>query len=152
MAGEVWAIRPGFFGGDPDGPTVMDLASGPGLLRSLRRRLDEGRESVLAGVELDTRIFLKAAMAGDEVALETLEAGRDAVAGLLITVIEVMAPAAIVLAGGLCTDNAWFLDPVRRRIREWTEISRLRSIPLYRAELWDNAVLYGAVRLVRDLE
>lgn len=151
MAGEVWAMRPGYYAGTKDGPTVMDLASGPGLLRQASALLEAGRSSVLDPGKLDTPSLVNAAMAGDELALEVLDAGRDAVAGLLVSIIETVAPEAIVLGGGLCTEPEWYVDPVRERIRNWTDIQGLQDTPLYRAHLWDNAVLYGAATMVEPL-
>ena len=151
MAGEVWAVKPGFFSGNSEGPTIMDLASGPGMVRCAHQRLTKGRESVLSPDELNTRMLIEAALNGDSVAKKTLEDGRDAIAGLLTTVIELIAPDAIILGGGLCTESAWFIDPVIKRIRDWTEIPELADIPVYRAQMWDDAVLYGASQLVADL-
>ena len=150
LAGEAWAMRPGLFRGRTDGPTVMDLASGPGLVRRARERMRAGRETILDAGALDAPALVAAATDGDGLALDVLEEGRDAAAGLLAAVIQTIAPEAVVLGGGLCTDPAWYVDPIRDRIRSWVDIPGLRDTPVYRARLWDNAVLYGAASLVED--
>jgi glucokinase len=144
MAGEVWAMKPGFFSGDPKGPTVMDLASGPGLIRQACRRIEAGRTSIMDPETLDTRVLLKAAKEGDVVAIETLEASRDAAAGLIVAVIVAVAPEVVVLGGGLCTDPSWYVDPITERVKTWVGVEALKDTPIRRAELWDDAVLYGA--------
>ena len=150
MAGELWAFRPGNFAGVNDEPTVMDLASGPGLLRRAREGIALGKSTALTEVSLDTPSLLRLALEGDPVALETLEEGRNAVAALLVAVIETLAPEAVILGGGLCTDPRWFVEPVKERIRKWIGIPLLAETPVRRASLWDNAVLHGAAALCAD--
>ncbi len=150
MAGEVWAFDPGTFSGRPTGDTIIELASGPGLLRSFERRLAAGGRSSLERDNLDTPSLLAAADEGDELALETVEAGRNAIAALLTAVILAVAPEVVVLAGGLCTESRWFVDPIRERIRSWISIPALADVPVRRAELWDRAVLVGAAELARQ--
>ncbi len=144
MAGELWAFQPSHFNGGADGPTIMDLSSGPGLLRRARQRLASGRESALGEENLDMKGLLRAALDGDAVAVETLEEGRDAIAAMLVAVIEIAAPDAVVLGGGLCGDVRWYVEPVCHRIRSWVKIPLLAQTPVRRARLWDDAVLYGA--------
>lgn len=154
IAGEVFAVEPGHFTGEAGGDNVNELASGPGLVRCAKRRIASGQASSLAALneDWDTRELFAAVDAGDPVATETLEAGRNAIAGLLTTVLFTFAPDSIVLAGGLCTDNTWFVDPVREKVRHWMTIPELAEVPIERATLWDKAVLYGAAELVRQAD
>ena len=151
IAGEVFAVEPGHFYGRSGEENLNELASGPGLVRCARRRLAGGEESSLKALDagFDTPELLAAADAGDRVASGTLEAGRNAIAGLLMTVLFAVAPDSIVLAGGLCTESRWFVDPVREKVKQWMPIPELAEIPIERAKLWDQAVLYGAAQLVR---
>lgn len=149
IAGEVFAIDPGVFFGRPTGETLLELASGPGLVRTARRRLASGRKSSLNPESLDPPALLAAADAQDAVATEVVEASQNAIGGLLITVICAVAPEVVVLAGGLCTESRWFVDPVRERVEKWLHIETLAKTPIRRAELWDAAVLYGAAELAR---
>ena len=150
IAGEVYAVEPGHFYGRNGDENLNELASGPGLVRCARRRLANGEKSSLTALadDFDTPELLAAAEAGDTVARATLEAGRDAIAGLLTTVLFTIAPESIVLAGGLCTESRWFVDPVRERVKAWMSIPELAQVPIERAKLWDRAVLYGAAQLV----
>lgn len=150
LAGEIYAFDPGTFTGSPTGSTILELASGPGLVSSAIRRVRAGRRTVLEEAGLDTKALLAAADERDPVALETVEDGRNAIAALLVAVILSVAPEAIVLAGGLCTESRWFVDPIRTKIADWLTIDAFREIPVRRAELWDRAVLYGAAALVLE--
>ncbi len=156
MAGEVWAIDTGAFTGTVTGQTVLELASGPGLVRSAIRKIaaagnTAAGKSSLSPTGLDTRTLFAAADAGDPIAVDTLKAGQNAIAGLLMMVLMTVAPESIVLAGGLCTESRWFVDPVTEIVRRNLQITQLRDIPITRAELWDQAVLYGAAHLVASL-
>lgn len=150
IAGEVYAVEPGHYYGRPGGDNLNELASGPGLIRSAKKRLAAGEQSSLNDLEdgWNTPELFAAADAGDPVALATLEDGRNAIAGLLTTVLYAIAPEAIVLAGGLCTESRWYVDPVKERVKNWLVIPELREVPIERAKLWDKAVLYGAAELV----
>lgn len=147
MAGEVHAIDPQTYFGCESGYDLNDRASGAGMVRSAKRLIDEGASTKLESTGLDTYRLLAALEQGDPVAVETVEGARNAVAGLLINVLAILAPAVVVLAGGLCTDNRWIVDPVRERVHRWMRLPELAEIPIERAALWDKAVLYGAAAL-----
>ena len=147
MAGEVHAIDPGTYFGRPTGDNVIERASGPGMVRSARRRIKAGTPTTLDADSLDTYSLLAGLDENDPVAVDTVETARDAIAGLLVNVLTILAPSVIVMAGGLCAENRWFVDPVRERVRRWTTIPVLKEIPIERASLWDTAVLYGAAVL-----
>jgi glucokinase len=141
IAGEVFAVEPGHFNGMPGGDNLNELASGPGLVRRAKRLSSHDGN-------FDTPELFAAVDAGDALAVGILEDGRNAIVGLLTTVLFSVAPDAIVLAGGLCTENRWFVEPVRDRVRTWVNIPELAEVPIERAKLWDRAVLYGAAELV----
>lgn len=147
IAGEVWAIEPGHFTGDPTGDNLIERASGPGLIRTAKKLIAEGVQSELEAEALDTAALLSAADRGDPVAVRTLESGQNAMAGLVVSVLCILAPECVVLAGGLCTEPHWFVEPIRQKVSEWLSIPELTEIPIMRGALWDSAVLYGAAEL-----
>jgi glucokinase len=151
LAGELWTFKPSLFSGIGDGRTVMELASGPGLLAQARTQIAAGVPSVLDSEIRDTVRFMEAVMSGDRLAVDIIEKGRDAVAALLTVVIETVSPDIIVLGGGLCTDTDWYVRPIKERIRRWIDVTDLADVPIHRAQLWDIAVLHGAAALVDDL-
>ena len=142
-------MEPGHFAGKSGGNNLNELASGPGLIRRAKHSIAAGEPSSLATLpDFNTHELFAAVAQGDALATSILEDGRNAIAGLLTTVLFALAPHSIVLAGGLCTQNEWFVDPVRDRVREWMPIPELARVPIERAALWDKAVLYGAAELV----
>lgn len=147
LAGEVHALDPGTFFGGETGETIIERASGPGMVRAARRLLATGMASSLQEESLDTYALFAALDRGDPLAQEVARSARDAVAGLLVSVLTIVAPEVIVIGGGLCTESRWLVDPIRERVREALSIPELRDVPLERAELWDKAVLFGAARL-----
>lgn len=152
IAGEVYAVEPGHYAGHARGDNLNELSSGPGMVRRMKRKLAAGAHSSLESVaDFDAPELLAAADAADPVALSTLDEARNAIAGLLTSVLFIVAPHVIVLAGGLCTENRWFVEPVRERVREWMPIPELAEVPIQRATLWDRAVLFGAARMVMPL-
>jgi glucokinase len=150
IAGEVYAIEPGYFYGRNTGVNIIELASGPGLVRRAIRAIEEGASTSLSREGLDPKALIAAEEQGDPLAKEVLDGGRNAIAGLLIMVLTTFAPEAVVLAGGLCNESHFYVEPVRARISKWLKIPELAEIPIYRAKLWDTAVLYGAAELVRN--
>lgn len=150
MAGEVWALDPGLFEGAPSGENIIERCSGPGIVRSVERGLADGAVSTLERGAVDTRAIMAALAAGDPLAEAVVERGRAALTGLLMCVILAVAPEMVVLAGGLCTDPAWFVDPVRERLARFQVVRELSGVAIERARLWDQAVLYGAAALAAD--
>jgi pyruvate formate lyase activating enzyme len=145
LAGEIWAFDPEIFHGR-GGDIINDIASGSGLVKQAQRH---GIEAAGAGARLaDARQVMAAAAAGDAKAAEIVEGARDALAAALAFVICLLDPDVIVLGGGMCRRPEEFVEPVAVRVRERVRIERLREVPVRRAALWDDAVLYGAVALI----
>ncbi len=148
LAGETWAFIPGNYDGKPEGENILDLSAGNGIVRITKKKLDQGRGSVIPKEEVTTGTILKAYEENDPLAVEVLEQARNVLGGMLVNAITLLAPDIIVLAGGLCARPEWYVDPLITRVRKWTSITGLSDIPVRRAELWDSAVLYGAVTMM----
>ena len=63
-------------------------------------------------------------------------------------IIALISPDVIVIGGGLATDESWLINPVERRVNSMLTIQDWKGIPIKKAELWQDAVLYGAVELI----
>jgi glucokinase len=150
LAAEVWAFEPEYYYGRKTGITIEDRSSGNGIVSQARRLLREGRASSIPFDNITTRTVIGAFEQGDTLATEILEQARNMVGGMLVNAITFLAPDIIVLAGGLCTNPAWYVDPVAARVAEWVKIKELQDTPIKRAKLWDSAVLYGAIRLAEQ--
>lgn len=147
MAGEVHAIDPGLFFGKPSGYNIIERASGPGMLRHATRLIKQGMQSSLDIERLSTSDLFEAFDKEDHVATEVVQTARHALTGLIACVSTIVAPDIVVLGGGLCTNPAWFVDPLRYELPRALSIPELKDIPIRRAMLWDSAVLYGAAIL-----
>ncbi len=150
LAGDIWCFRPGAFQGEPDLPNLNDTASGTGLVKRALERMARGEETGLPREGLTAEAVVAAMEAGDPVAVRVVERARDVLAAALAFVVELLAPDVVTLAGGLCRDPAWMVEPVRERFRRLIDVEGLADVPIRRAALWDEAVLYGAVELFRE--
>lgn len=148
LAGELWAFDPSAFGGVSRG-NVNELASGTGLIRQAERALRAGRPTRIPADDVTSATILRAFGDGDPLAVEIVERARQCLAATLAFVVHVVAPDVIVLGGGLCTDTDWFVRPLQERVPGLVGIPQLRDTPIRRAELWDDAVLYGAISLFK---
>jgi glucokinase len=155
LAGETWAFEPENYFGKSSGTNILDRSAGNGIVRiaaeALVEAAREGRSSCISQNEVTTRTILAALEAGDSIAVEIFEQARDILAGMLVNAMTLLAPDIVVLAGGLCTDPSWYVEPIRERVRKWMPIRELADTPINRAELWDSAVLYGAVSMVAQV-
>jgi glucokinase len=150
LAGEVWAFVPASFGGMDGSPNVTETASGAGMVRRVRELVEKGEKTSLAGGELDAGRVIAAMLEGDPVAVRVVERAHICLAGVVAFAIHLLAPDLVVLAGGLSRDESWFVEPVRERVRRMTAVRRLAETPIRRADLWEDAVLYGAVELFAE--
>ncbi|HEX6988183.1 MAG TPA: ROK family protein [Bacillota bacterium] len=98
----------------------------------------------------DARAALAAADAGDERARAAEQRFLDALADGLATVIDLLDPERIVIAGGLAGRGRALLDPLRRRLAERTFLSGLRLPELVTGRLGDAAGIAGAAALVLE--
>jgi glucokinase len=149
LAGEVWAFPPAAFDGAP-GDNLTSLCSANGLVLQAERRLRAGRASALPRDGLTAPAILRAFAAGDALAVEVVELARRALAAALCFSLHLLAPDIVVLGGGLCRDESWFVAPLRERVRAQPGLAALRQVPVRRAALWNEAVLWGAIELAGE--
>jgi len=147
LAGDIWAYNPASLADAPRGNNLTELASGNGLIHQVQRLVAGGRNTSIPAADITTHTILSAFESGDELGIEVVENARHVLAGTICFVLHLLAPDIVTLAGGLCTDPKWFVDPVTKLVHEEVGIEKLKEIPIQRAELWDDAVLYGALSL-----
>jgi glucokinase len=132
-------------------PELEKVASGWGIeavARSLARSRDaEGRD-----VEGITAVAVAdAARRGDPDARRVLEQARDALAFALCQAVALIAPARIILGGGvsLMGEELWFA-PIRERVDSGVFAPFRGSFDIVPAELGEAVVVHGALELARD--
>lgn len=140
LAGEIWAFDPGSFRGE-ETHIINDVASGLGLAKQNTNAGHAPREAVA---------ILDAAASGEPDAMALVEQAHATLAAALCFVVYLLDPDLIVLGGGMCTHPERIVDPVTKRVRGRLAIERLRDVPIRRATLWDEAVLYGATALMEQ--
>lgn len=130
------------------------LANAEAVVRSVRRLLDEGRESVLVVTGATTALTAKevgeAAAAGDAVATEALEQVGRALGAGLANLVLILDPDVIVIGGGVAAAGEPLLAPARAEMTQrcyGSSVSLPRVVP---AELGNTAGVVGAALLARD--
>jgi len=130
------------------------VANAEAVVRSVRRLLDGGRESVLAvtGVAeaLTANDVGRAAAAGDAVATEALEEVGRALGAGLANLALTLDPDVIVIGGGVAAAGEPLLAPARAEMAQrcyGSSVSLPRVVP---AELGNTAGVIGAALLARD--
>jgi glucokinase len=147
LAGEVWAFCPNCFASDGPAPNVTDLASGNGLVSLLRGRVADGYPTCLRPDDADMPAILEACAGGDPAACALVADAQRTLAATISFCLHLLDPDVVVLGGGLCTDESWFVAPVRDLVACCVALPALARTPIRRADLWSSAVLHGALAL-----
>ena len=144
----------------PDGPIcgcgkrghLEAISSGTGIANFVKRKIAEGRHTILANDEkpITSRLVAEAALQGDELSIEAFNiAGKYlgiAIANLLI----VFNPTLIILGGGVIKAGSLLMEPLQRSLEESVVSPRyLSDFRLTTAKLGDQVGLVGALALVR---
>jgi glucokinase len=146
----------------PDGPLctcgqhgcLMAYASGLGISRMVRERLDSGEPSQLRELcgptpdRVTGEVVVEAADRGDQMAQEVLTtAGRYFGIGLS-SVVQMFNPDRIVIGGGLAHVEHWLMQPCFAALRENIHPVLHDSAEIVYSQLWEDAGIIGAAALV----
>jgi glucokinase len=147
LTGELWTL-PVLSFGRPD--ILLNSSSGPGIVRTARMLLERGEDSTLASLEsFDTPEVFQQARAGDTLCRRVVENASRNMALAVVSVLVVADPDIVLLGGGMAGDEELMINPIRRAVSEIAHLEQHRSAPVRKAELWDEAVLYGAISLAK---
>lgn len=132
---------------------VETLASGPALARAGARAVEVGlATSIRPGArgKVTSEAVSAAAHAGDAVGLQILaDAGR--VLGIAASwLVNVVNPAAVVVAGGLAEIGPPLMDPLEASLREHVLPQAASGLLVRRSSLGQDAAVRGAVLLARQ--
>jgi glucokinase-like ROK family protein len=124
------------------------IASGPAIVRAVRRALAEGESSSLAGLpDLDAADVTTAAQAGDKVAAAAIAAVGEALGLAASWLINAYNPAVVVVGGGLSAIGEPLLAPLREAAARHALAPALRGVEIRASRLGPDAELRGAVLL-----
>lgn len=153
LAGECWSFQPGLFFADIPGEMqklqgfdIGEFAAGRGMVRYCRELIAAGEQTTIPADDVSTYTIIAAWREGDSLAERVLERSRTTLAAALSFIVTVIDPEEIVLGGGLCVDEEWIVAPVREKLSRMLPPGMGTGLQLRRAKLWDEAVLYGALR------
>ena len=145
LAGEIWALPLDNFGKQD---ILINSSSGPGIVRTAMMLMDRGRESTLSALErFDTADVYSHAQQGDELAADVIEQAARNMAYAINTVLLAVDPDMILIGGGLACDDDCMINPIREILPRIAYFEEHRRANIQKAQLWDEAVLYGAVSL-----
>lgn len=146
---------------DPNGPRcgcgnhgcVEAIAGTAGIVDRTVRLLETGRESILADSvgsdhdKLTPKLIADAAQQGDEMACEVIADTGHYIALALCNCIVLCDPDLIVLGGGIAAAGDLLFGPIRRTVRQRSQISGFDVSKIVPAELGNDAGMYGAAAL-----
>jgi predicted NBD/HSP70 family sugar kinase len=146
LTGELWTL-PVLSFGRPE--ILLNSSSGPGIVRTARMLLDQGQPSSLGALEsFDTADVFEQAEQGDDLCRKVMENAARCLAAAVVSVLVVVDPDIILIGGGMAGNDDCLINPIRKAVAETAYLEEQRRTPVCRAELWDEAVLYGAISLV----
>jgi len=119
------------------------------LLSSIKKALITHQyNSRLNGEDLSTKIVLKAASAGDELAVKALRELGALLGHLLINIINILNPELIVVGGPLIDGSRIVLDSAESQVKKDTLALPAQQVQIRAGILKDKAGVLGAVGLV----
>jgi glucokinase len=145
LAGEIWALPVDNFG---QRDILINTSSGPGIVRTASRLMGEGSASSLSELDgFDTEDVFAQARKGDPLAARVMEQAARNMVHAVITILLAVDPEVVLIGGGLACADDCMINPIRRMLGETAFFAPHRSANIRKAELWDEAVLYGAASL-----
>ncbi len=145
LTGEIWALPLDNFG---EQDILINSSSGPGIVRTVKRLLSQGRESSLSELDtFDTEQVYEYAQRGDELAQMVMEHAAWNMAYAINTVLLAVDPEVVLIGGGLACDDDCMINPIRKILPRIAYFEEHRRANIQKAQLWEEAVLYGAVSL-----
>ena len=149
-------VNPGGRGGHGAFGSVEGEAQRDAICERAERKIQSGRKTKLAELAdfdrfcLTPAMIAQAATEGDEVAIEVFEETGYYLGLAVANLINLLNPQMIVIGGGVASAGELVLDPIRRTAYSCAVRSLSRTCKIVRAELGDNAGIYGGIALVQQ--
>ena len=145
LSGEIWALPVDNFGQQD---ILINSSSGPGIVRTAKRLMEQGMASSLSSLEaFDTEDVFTHAQMGDSLAQKVMEQAVRNMVYAIITILLAIDPDVVLIGGGLACEDDCMINPIRAMLSKAAFFEAHRTANIRKAELWDEAVLYGAVSL-----
>jgi glucokinase len=149
-------VNPGGRGGHGAFGSVEGEAQRDAICERAERKIQLGRKTKLGEISnfdrfcLTPALIAQAATEGDEVAIEVFEETGYYLGLAVANLINLLNPQMIVIGGGIASAGDLILDPIRRTALACAVRSLSRTCKIVRAELGDNAGIFGGVALVQQ--
>jgi glucokinase len=142
----------------PDGPPcgcgargcLEALCSGTSIARRARERLSGNHESRLAAMEPDevtAKAIAEAARGGDRFAREVWDETIYYLSIGVGNIVNMLAPEAVILGGGVSTAGEQLLEPLRQQVRARVKMLPPEKINIVQASLGGDSGIRGALIL-----
>jgi glucokinase len=110
---------------------------------SLILKLAQGKPEAIT-----PELVCDAAKAGDRIAIEVFERAGHALGLGLVSLADIVAPARIIVGGGIAQAGDLLLEPARAVVRTRSFPPRIRTVEIVQAALGDLSAVYGAAAMV----
>ncbi|HEX2914641.1 MAG TPA: ROK family protein [Chloroflexia bacterium] len=130
------------------------LTSGTAIRRRAIEMLDAGRPSLLAEMsgsdpeKITAELVARAALQGDEAALELLEQTGVYLGVGVTNILHIFNPEIVVIGGGVSRIGELIFEPLQRVVEERAMPAFREQVKIVPTDLGDDIGLYGAVALV----
>jgi glucokinase len=138
---------------------IMDLeraASGTGIARQARQRLQEGTDSRLRDLvsgkldDVTAKLVGEAAADGDALAIELIERAGFTVGLGIVSLLHIFNPQIVVVGGSVTKTGDLLFKPMRQAVEKYVlDLDYCQHLPIVQAALGDDVALVGAAALVR---
>jgi len=149
-------VMPGGRGGNGAFGSIEGLAQRDAIIERAARKVQEGRETVLAKLSDYDRFALtpatiaEAANSGDAVAIEVFEETGYYLGVTVANLINILNPQMVVVGGGIAQSGELIMAPIRRAAYACAIRSLSRTCQIVPSALGDNAGIMGAVALIEQ--
>jgi glucokinase len=128
------------------------ICSGTSIARRARERLSAGAASMLREMaasidQVTARMVAEAARDGDALAAEIWDETVYYLAVGIGNIVNILAPEAVILGGGVSTSGEQLLEPLRRQVRGRVKMLPPEKINILQAALGGDSAIYGALIL-----
>lgn len=148
LTGEIWALPVSNFGKTD---ILLNSSSGPGIVRTARMLMAKGQPSSLSDLDsFDTEDLFKQAKLGDSLSRRVMNNAVRNMARAIVSILLVIDPEIVLIGGGLACSEDCMINPIRSILPKIAYIEEHKHVPIRKAELWDEAVLYGAISLFEE--
>lgn len=133
--------------------TIEALASGYGIAEIVIDCLKSGRSSELQQYELaqiDTEAIMNAAIAGDDLATEVIDAASEYIGIGIDTLLKLFNTQAIFLTGGLSFSGDFFTKKIEAKVRSLAMPFAKKEVPILLSSFGEDAALMGAFSLILE--